>query len=159
MRITAGKTQLWSNWYWCANFRLDEDEYDSDPAWAMYLKSRHMVVPGVLLGVQIIAGMSALTLSQRVSGRPVTIRANVMPLKKDGSFSVASEYIDFDHNDDEKRFARLPDAVKTAYWTFCEQQEEVLRREQLLNEEENRRRKALAEWWKSLFVLESEEAS
>jgi hypothetical protein len=159
VKITTGKTQLWSTWYWCVNFKLEEDEYDNDPAWAMYLSSRRMVVPGVLMGVSILSGAGWLNQSTPpAGGRPVTIRATVMPLRKDGSHSTKTEIYDFDHNDTE-RFARLPKAVQDAYRTFCDRRDDVLLREKLLNEEENRRRIALSDWWHDLFVSEQETTS
>ena len=151
MKVSTGKTRLWSNAYWCVKFELDEKEYDQDPAWAMYLTSRRQVVPGVLIGVTLISTATSPSDIPRFDERLVTIRATVMPLRKDGSFSVSSEIVDFDHTETE-RFDRLPEPVRAAYQTFLGHRADVLHREKLLNDETRRREEALKEWWRNLFV-------
>lgn len=151
MKISTGKTMRWNTAYWYVKFELDEKEYDHDRAWAMYLTSRRQVVPGVLIGVTLISTAAVPGDVPRLDERLVEIRATVMPLRKDGSFSVSSEVVDFDHTDTE-RFDRLPEPVQAAWRVFCARQDEVLHREESLNNETRRREDALKEWWRNLFV-------
>lgn len=157
MKVSPGKTNLWNTKYWCVWFTFDEDEYDDNPAWAMHLKGRGLVA-GVLTGAQILSDKATIGSSPRLDGRTVTIRATVNPLKKDGSFAVRTEIIDFDHTN-TKRFARLPERVQDAYRIFCQSLDDVLRREAEIDEEERRLRQGLMSHWESLFtdVREAEE--
>jgi hypothetical protein len=154
MKVSTGKVNLWMQYYWSVTFTLDEAEYDDDPVWALYLKSRSGVVPGVLIGVQLIERRPTPAITSEDELR-VTIRATVMPLRKDGSFSVKSETIDFDDRSTE-RFARLPAQVRAAYRVFCARRDELRHREDVVNEETLRLQQALYQWWQGLFALEQE---
>lgn len=149
MKVYPTKRQLWGTSYWCVVFEFNEDEYDHDPAWAMHLSGRGLV-GGVLLGVTILSDRPTFDSTRSPAGRTITLRATVMPLKKDGSFSVKTEIVDFDATD--KRFARLPDRVKDTYKIFSESVDDVLRREQEIDEEERRLRDSLMGDWKNLFI-------